>query len=87
MGYLLITNFFTLPLLLLSGIMLPVEFAPKLLQTISKFDPFSYAVNASRALMNGDLQNQAIPLAILIFLVLAIIALNWFISSMKEAVA
>ncbi len=30
-----VTNFFTLPLMLLSGIMLPVAFAPKIIQNIS----------------------------------------------------
>ncbi len=82
-----ITNFFTLPLFLLAGVMLPISFAPKILQTLSKIDPFSYAVDASRALMNGDLGNQAVPLAILIFIILGAVALNWFIASMKEAVA
>ena len=82
-----ITNFFTLPLMLLSGIMLPREFAPKILQNIALFDPFAHAVDAARALMNGSLSDQSIPLTIIIFLVLAIIALNWFISSMREAVS
>jgi len=82
-----ITNFFTLPLFLLAGVMLPISFAPKILQNVSVIDPFRYAVDASRALLNGDLANQNIPLAILIFIVLGSIALNWFILAMKEAVA
>jgi ABC-2 type transport system permease protein len=82
-----ITNFFTLPLFLLAGVMLPISFAPKILQNISVIDPFRYAVDASRALLNGDLGNQNIPLVILIFLILGSFAFNWFISSMKEAVA
>ncbi len=45
-----VTNFFTLPLLLLSGVMLPVTFAPKLIQNIAKFNPFTYAVDASPVL-------------------------------------
>ncbi|MBX4181669.1 ABC transporter permease, partial [Candidatus Parcubacteria bacterium] len=40
-----ITNFFTLPLMLLSGIMLPITFAPKLIRRISVIDPFRYAVD------------------------------------------
>jgi ABC-2 type transport system permease protein len=82
-----ITNFFTLPLFLLSGVMLPVAFAPKIIQNISVFDPFTYAVNASRSLMNGLLDDSSILYAFIIFIILAAAALGWFIRSMREAVA
>ncbi len=82
-----VTNFFTLPLMLLSGIMLPVAFAPSLIRKISAFDPFRYAVDAARALVNGDLANNAIPTALVLFLVLSCLTLTWFIRSMKDAVA
>jgi len=82
-----ITNFFTLPLMLLSGIMLPLSFAPQILQNIALADPFSYAVTASRSLMNGSLTDPSIPIAFTIFEVLTILALSWFISAMREAVA
>ncbi len=81
------TNFFTLPLMLLSGIMLPVAFAPKVIQNISAFDPFRYAVDAARALVNGDLGNDVVLVALAIFAVLSILSLTWFIRSMKDAVA
>jgi ABC-2 type transport system permease protein len=81
------TNFFTLPLMLLSGIMLPVTFAPKIIQHISKVDPFTYAVDASRALVNGDLGNNAVWIALILFAVLGAAALAWFIRAMKDAVA
>lgn len=81
------TNFFTLPLMLLSGIMLPVAFAPKALQTIAKFDPFYYAVSAARAVSSGVLDDATVWKAIIIFLVLGVLCLSWFIRSMKEAVA
>lgn len=82
-----VTNFFTLPLLLLSGVMLPVQFAPKLLQHISTIDPFTYAVNASRDLINGSFHNRVIPEAFIIFLILGTLAVTWFIRAMREAVA
>lgn len=82
-----ITNFFTLPLMLLSGIMLPRQFAPKIIQNIALFDPFAYAVDAARALMTGALTDKSIFFTIIIFLVLAFVALSWFIRSMNEAVA
>ncbi len=82
-----ISNFFTLPLMLLSGIMLPVAFAPKLLQSIAKADPFKYAVDASRALINGTLGDDAIWIAFIIFVILAALSLWWFVRAMKDAVA
>jgi ABC-2 type transport system permease protein len=82
-----ITNFFTLPLFLLSGVMLPIAFAPKIIQNISKFDPFTYAVNASRALINGMIDDSSVITAFIVFIILAALSLGWFIRSMKEAVA
>ncbi len=81
------TNFFTLPLMLLSGIMLPVAFAPKLLQRLAAFDPFRYAVDASRALINGNLSDPSVAWAFLIFTILSALSLGWFIRSMKDAVS
>lgn len=82
-----ITNFFTLPFFLLAGVMLPLTFAPKTIQLIAKFDPFAYAVSASRALMNGALGDVSVSAAFAIFIVLGILTLGWFIRSMREAVA
>jgi ABC-2 type transport system permease protein len=82
-----ITNFFTLPLMLLSGIMLPVAFAPKVIQRVSAFDPFRYAVDASRALVNGHIGDPAVYTALILFIILGALALSWFIRSMKDAVA
>ncbi len=82
-----ITNFFTLPLILISGIMLPVTFAPKIIQNISKFDPFTYAVDAARAMVNGNLSEPSIVTAFIMFALLSILTLWWFMRSMKDAVA
>ncbi len=43
-----------LPLLLLSGIMLPMALAPDWLQTLSTLNPLTHAVDAARALFNGE---------------------------------
>jgi ABC-2 type transport system permease protein len=82
-----ITNFFTLPLMLLSGIMLPITFAPKLIRNISVADPFRYAVDAFRALANGNIGDSSVLTAVLVFLILGVLALTWFIRSMKDAVS
>ncbi|HXP94259.1 MAG TPA: ABC transporter permease [Candidatus Binatia bacterium] len=82
-----ITNTFILPLLILSGVMLPISFGPPIIRTISRLDPFSYAVDAARALVNGALTNPSIPVAFTVFVLLAALALALFVRSMREAVA
>ncbi len=82
-----VTNFFTLPLLLLSGVMLPLTFAPNIIRNIAQYDPFTYAVNASRSLVNGLLHDSSIVTSYIVFIILCIAALAWFIRSMREAVA
>lgn len=46
------------PLLLLAGILLPIEGGPGWLRTLSKFNPLSYVVDAERTLFNGDIWNS-----------------------------
>ncbi|MCL5224455.1 MAG: ABC transporter permease, partial [Patescibacteria group bacterium] len=82
-----IINTFVLPLMIISGVMLPLDFAPGIIQAISKFDPFTYAVSASRSLVTGVFSGGSIISAFIIFIVLAVGALVWFIRAMREAVA
>lgn len=82
-----IINTYVLPLLILSGVMLPISFGPPIIQALSRLDPFYYAVDAARALVNGTLTSPAIPEAFLIFTVLSGSALALFIRSMRETVA
>jgi len=44
----------SLPLLLLSGVLLPLQLAPQWLQDIGKINPLSYAVTAARDVFNGN---------------------------------
>lgn len=53
-------NTITQPVMLLSGIMLPLTVAPDWLRTLAMFNPFAYAVDAARALFNGDLTNPVV---------------------------
>ena len=46
------------PVLLLSGILLPLTFAPGWLQGVADWNPFSWAVDGTRALFAGDLGND-----------------------------
>ncbi|HKS70129.1 MAG TPA: ABC transporter permease [Ktedonobacterales bacterium] len=78
-------NLFTVPLLLLSGIMLPLTLAPDVLQNIAKANPFAYAVDAGRALVAGHPADVAIPQAFIIIGALAVLALWWATSSVRRA--
>ncbi len=82
-----VTNFFTLPLFLLAGVMLPVAFAPKAIQHIAKWNPFTYAVDAARLLINGTFDDKAIWIAFASFAVIAFLTLRWFITTIRSAVA
>ena len=77
-------NTITLPVSLLSGIILPLALAPLWLQDISKVNPFSYAVNASRALFAGSFQNIAIVEGFVVIGVLAIIVFFWGLNSLNK---
>lgn len=49
-----VLNSVAVPLMLLSGILLPIDFGPRWLQDIAEVNPFSHTVNAARALFRGE---------------------------------
>jgi ABC-2 type transport system permease protein len=65
------------PVLLLSGILLPLTYAPGWLQGIADWNPFSWAVNGTRALFRGDLGASDVWQGLLIMAVLATLAVAW----------
>ena len=77
-------NTITLPISLLSGIMLPLILAPIWLQNVAKINPLSYAVNASRALFAGNFQSIDIIAGFIIIALLAIAMFSWSLSSLKK---
>ena len=77
-------NTITLPVSLLSGIILPLALAPIWLQDLAKINPFSYAVNASRALFSGNFQNIGIAEGFIIIGGLAILVFLWGLRSLNK---
>ncbi|GAB3065297.1 ABC transporter permease [Micromonospora schwarzwaldensis] len=65
------------PVLLLSGILLPLTFAPGWLQGVAKWNPFSWAVDGTRALFGGDLGNEKVWQGLGIIAVLAVAGVVW----------
>jgi len=57
------------PLLILSGMMLPLEAGPRWMQIAGQFNPLTYIVNAERALFSGTFLDRSVPLAILAALI------------------
>ena len=51
---------FLFPLMILSGMLLPLETGPGWMQVASKFNPLSYLVDAQRALFAGDVLSSAV---------------------------
>ena len=46
------------PLLLLAGMLLPIDDGPGWLRTMARFNPLTYVVDAERALFNGDIATR-----------------------------
>ncbi|HLU95738.1 MAG TPA: ABC transporter permease [Thermobifida alba] len=73
------------PLVLLAGIMLPVEGGPGWLRTLSRFNPLTYVVDAQRALFNGDLAAPVIAWGALAAAAVAVVGLWVGITTMRRA--
>src|SRR6185312_12471674 len=68
-----------MPLLLLSGILLPMALAPDWLKFVSNLNPLTHATDAARALFNSDWGNPEIRIGVLITAALAAFAI-WIAS-------
>ena len=79
-------NLITLPVSLLSGIILPMALAPTWLQDLAKFNPFSYAVDASRELFAGNFGNVEIVEGYVIITVFALAMFWWSTKSLGKMV-
>ena len=77
----------TLPLLLLSGVLLPLTFAPDWLRQIAAANPLSYAVDAARALFLSHASDPSVAKGLAIMAVLAVIALVVSVRQFGRAVA
>jgi ABC-2 type transport system permease protein len=67
----------SLPLLLLSGVLLPMALAPRWLRTVSDVNPLTYVVDGTRSLFAGDLGDSAVWTSILVTLVLTVVLAWW----------
>jgi ABC-2 type transport system permease protein len=75
------------PVLLLSGILLPLEAAPDWLRTLSRANPLTYIVEAERALFAGDYGASVIPIGVSVAIGVALIGLAIGTRMMRRAAA
>jgi ABC-2 type transport system permease protein len=73
------------PLLILSGMLLPLDNGPEWMQVAAAFNPISYIVDAERALFAGDILSPAVAWGFLAGIVLAAIGLAVGIRGMKRS--
>jgi ABC-2 type transport system permease protein len=67
----------SLPLLLLSGILLPMSLAPAWLETASKINPLTHVVDGARSLFRGDFGDGDVLLGAAIAIVLSALLAVW----------
>jgi ABC-2 type transport system permease protein len=72
-------NTILLPILLLSGILIPITtgLAPKWLYTVSQINPFRHIVDADRAAFRGDYSMDALFTGCVVLAVMAVLAVWW----------
>jgi ABC-2 type transport system permease protein len=63
-----------LPILLLSGVLLPISFAPKPIQFAAKFNPIYYVVEAARALVQGCILCEEVVFGFLVTIPLSLLS-------------
>ena len=77
----------SLPVLLLSGVLLPLSMAPTWMRVIAHFNPLYYVVDADRVLSGGTIWNSTVGLAFLVTGGLVLVSLLWATRVYKKAVA
>lgn len=80
-------QFFLLPLLLLSGVFLPLTLAPGWIQNVAALNPFAYAVDAARILFTGELLDPTVLRGFAVLTPLTLLALWWAARSYRKAVS
>jgi ABC-2 type transport system permease protein len=79
-----ILQFFALPLILFTGILLPMSLAPRWMQVVADVNPLFHAVEAGRSLFAGDFSDSSIILSFVLLLGLAAVTLIWSVRSINK---
>jgi ABC-2 type transport system permease protein len=68
-------NMIAVPVLLLSGILLPMSLAPRWLQRLAAVNPFSHVVEGARAAFRDDLTDPSLAIGLVASALLAVLGL------------
>jgi ABC-2 type transport system permease protein len=74
------------PLLLLAGMLLPIDGGPGWLRTLARFNPLTYVVDAERALFNGDFDASTTAAGVVAAAVVGALGLAVGTRAMRRAV-
>jgi ABC-2 type transport system permease protein len=73
-----------MPLMLLSGVLLPMNQGPHWLYVVSRINPFSHVADAVRAVVNGDFESSSVLVGGVIVVALAGLCLLWGTRSFRR---
>ena len=73
------------PLLLLAGMLLPIDGGPGWLQTLSKINPLTYVVDAERALFNGEVFSSTVAPGVIAAVAVAAVGLFVGVRAMRRS--
>jgi len=76
-----------LPVILLSGMLLPMELAPKWLQVIAHLNPAYYVVEAGRQLQAGNILSAKVAYAFMFMVPLTVIVMVWATRTFQRSVS
>ena len=82
-----VLNTVATPLMLLSGITLPLTLAPAIIRAMASVNPLAYEVTAARSLFLGNFGDPALATSIVLLGGLAVLAFWWAIRSFRRAAA
>lgn len=74
-----------MPVMLLSGVLLPMNQGPDWLYTLSRINPFSHVADGIRAVMTGDFGSSSVLVGGIVVVVLAVVCLAWGTRSFRRA--
>ncbi len=79
-----VLNTIVLPVLLLSGILLPMTLAPAWLFAISRVNPFVYVVDAERAIFQGELLTGTVLVGVAVAIALTVVTVGWGVRTFQR---
>lgn len=72
------------PMMLLSGVLLPMDFGPAWLYAVSRANPLTHVVDAERAIVAGDLVSTTVLVGVLVALALFAASMAWAVRTFRR---